>query len=147
MRDPQTLQPVQKKNVGDNFFTHTHHELDSSETSSPNQVKQKQKKTVANKSHYSHARRAADEHSIIFEEDLDSEGELERSTYYRHPIQNFSLKEDKLGSEMEESSANETHKNKYKGPMNYEPGATSQNFNDNSTLSHMHEVNSKDFYN
>ena len=39
--------------------------------------------TAKQKSKYSHARRAADQHSIIFEEDLDSEGELERSTYYR----------------------------------------------------------------
>lgn len=45
----------------------------------------------------SHARRAAEEHSIIFEEDLDSEGELERSTYYRPEVKNFILAEEQIG--------------------------------------------------
>ena len=46
------------------------------------------------KNKYSHAKRAADAHSIIFEEDLDSEGELERTTYYNEPVKNFDLNED-----------------------------------------------------
>lgn len=46
---------------------------------------------------YSMARRAADAHSIIFEEDLDSEGELERTTYCNDPVKNFDLNEDKIG--------------------------------------------------
>ena len=53
---------------------------------------------------YSHARRAADQHSIIFEEDLDSEGELERSTYYRAPVKNFILNEDQIGNSNEDES-------------------------------------------
>lgn len=58
----------------------------------------------AARNEYSHARRAADQHSIIFEEDLDSDGELERSTYYRQPVKNFSLNEEKIGqSHVDES--------------------------------------------
>ena len=45
----------------------------------------------------SHARRAAEEHSIIFEEDLDSEGELDRSTYYRPEVKYFELAEEQIG--------------------------------------------------
>ena len=56
---------------------------------------------------YSHARRAADQHSIIFEEDLDSEGELERSTYYRAPVKNFILNEDQIGHSNENETENE----------------------------------------
>ena len=56
---------------------------------------------------YSHARRAADQHSIIFEEDLDSEGELERSTYYKAPVKNFILTEDRIGHSKESETENE----------------------------------------
>ena len=56
---------------------------------------------------YSHARRAADQHSIIFEEDLDSDGELERSTYYRQPIKNFSLHEENIGQSNHEETETE----------------------------------------
>ena len=52
---------------------------------------------VAYRSKYSHARRAAETHSIIFEEELDSEGELERTTYHNEPIKNFDLNEDQIG--------------------------------------------------
>ena len=83
VRDPHTLQPIQQVNSGDNFFskTQTNVTLQSSVNSSPSNRSKREK--IANKTHYSHARRAADEHSIIFEEDLDSEGELEKSTYYK----------------------------------------------------------------
>ena len=47
---------------------------------------------------------------------------------------------------MEESDANETRQKKNYAPMQYELGATSQNFNDNSTLSHMQDINGKDFF-
>ena len=48
---------------------------------------------------------------------------------------------------MEESDENETRQKNNYGPMPYELGATSQNFNDNSTLSHMQDIDSKDFFN
>ena len=50
---------------------------------------------------YSQARRAADAHSIIFEEDLDSEGELEHSTYDKKPVRNFDLNEERIGHSIE----------------------------------------------
>lgn len=102
-------------NSGDNFFskTQTNVTLQSSVNSSPSNRSKREK--IANKTHYSHARRAADEHSIIFEEDLDSEGELEKSTYYKQPVKNFSLKEDRLGSEMEESDDGATGQNRENG--------------------------------
>lgn len=60
-------------------------------------------------SKYSHARRAADAHSIIFEEDLDSEGELERSTYQaQKPVKNFNLHEERIGQSIVEHDDSET---------------------------------------
>ena len=60
---------------------------------------------MMNKTKISHARRAADAHSIIFEEDLDSEMELEKSTYYNGPVKNFSLNEDRIGQSIEHDSS------------------------------------------
>ena len=147
VRDPHTLQPIQQVNSGDNFFskTQTNVTLQSSVNSSPSNRSKREK--IANKTHYSHARRAADEHSIIFEEDLDSEGELEKSTYYKQPVKNFSLKEDRLGSEMEESDDGATGQNRDNGRIQYDLGNTSNNFNDNSTLGHMQEINSNNLSN
>lgn len=55
----------------------------------------------------SHARRAADAHSIIFEEELDSEGELERTTYYNKPVKNFDLNEERIGQSVEQETETE----------------------------------------
>ena len=63
--------------------------------------------SAAYKTKYSHARRAADAHSIIFEEDLDSDGELERTTYYNEPVKNFDLNEEQIGQSYEHESETE----------------------------------------
>ena len=54
--------------------------------SSQNQSPQRTKKKPIDKTKFSRARRAADQHSIIFEEDLDSEGELDTSTYHKYQM-------------------------------------------------------------
>ena len=47
------------------------------------------------KSKFSKARKAADQHSIIFEEDLDSEGDLDTSTYKKFKVDDiYGMKEE-----------------------------------------------------
>ena len=55
---------------------------------------------AAYRTKYSYARRAADAHSIIFEEELDSEGELERTNYNKRVV-NFDLNEERIGQSIE----------------------------------------------